>query len=63
MKYFLLIYCAFNSNVLQLFAQQPDEKKLLKAISNRDGQKAAGYYGKLLAIFDSADAEFEEKPA
>ena len=42
---------------LPALAQQLDEKLLLKAISNRDKQKGADYYGKLLTIYDSADAE------
>ncbi|MBL7723601.1 MAG: tetratricopeptide repeat protein [Chitinophagaceae bacterium] len=37
-------------------SQEPDEKFLLKAISNRDNQKAAGYYKTLVDAYDSANA-------
>lgn len=43
------------------FPQQPDEKFLLKAISNRDEQKAAGYFQTLFKNFDNADTAGQAK--
>ncbi|MGH2553556.1 MAG: hypothetical protein ACRDEB_07560, partial [Chitinophagaceae bacterium] len=50
--HFLLLLLLCN---LLAFSQKPDEKFLLKAINNRDEQKAAGYYLTLIKTSDNTD--------
>ena len=55
---FLLFLLLCN---LAVFSQKPDEKFLLKAIGNRDNQKAAGYYLTLVETFDKTDSAGRNK--
>lgn len=52
----ILIFCSPT-----VFSQKPDEKFLLKAISNRDEQKAAGYYQTLIETYENADTTGRNK--
>ncbi len=56
--HFLLLLLLCN---LLAFSQSPDEKFLLKAINNRDEQKAAGYYLTLVKTSDNTDSSGRNK--
>lgn len=56
--HFLLLLLLCN---LLAFSQKPDEKFLLKAINNRDEQKAAGYYLALVKTSDNTDISGRNK--
>jgi DNA-binding CsgD family transcriptional regulator len=46
---------------IAVLSQKPDEKFLLKAISNRDELKAAGYYQTLVGDYDKTDSAGRNK--
>ncbi len=56
--HFLLLLLLNN---LLAFSQEPNEKFLLKAINNRDEQKAAGYYLALVKTSDNTDISGRNK--